>query len=240
MAVRKVEGTFRLNIDGHWEAEQLIALLRSLEDIYNLTSILESRRITPNEVRELVLGIDRRTVRRLAIRSGKASPLTVPQFKYASPGFADLLGVGKAIKHVKDFIMAITDRVLAEEQRELENDARLIANQKAVSDQRFLEKEREILLDQKKQIHHLTVAEKKLENLKLAEDIQAARLTNRERELTVFSASLSRMMNQKELGGEEQARLVHWIGSRMKPVAELAEEGKLLGVAEISTKPESQ
>jgi hypothetical protein len=44
---------------------------------------------------------------------------------------------------------------------------------------------------------------------------------------------MSKLMLQKELNGEQQAQIIHWIGTRAHPVAELVDQAKLRSIEEL-------
>lgn len=54
--------------------------------------------------------------------TGLVNELQVKRVSFASPGFVDLLGAGKVIGHISKFILGVTDRWIAREDRELARD----------------------------------------------------------------------------------------------------------------------
>jgi hypothetical protein len=233
MAPKLTDGSFRIKIDGYWTALELAHLMRSLEDIYNLSAILSSRNFGRHEFATRMFPIDRRVIRRLALDDVKIPALMVPQFKYASPGFADLLGAGESLKQLKEFILEVTDRFLGAEQRRLDNEARRLANEKAAAELQRYKEDTPAASSHKSHTRALSIQERQLKNELLAEEAHAARIVNITSETNMFSKSMSKVMKQKRLTGEQQAQIVHWIGTRAQPLAELADEGKLDGVEDV-------
>lgn len=230
------ETSFRLRIAEQLTAEELAALMRSMEDIYNLVSILGSRRPRDRDPIGEMFPINRRKMRRIALSVSGSSPLLVPRMSYSSPGFADILGIAKAIGHLKDFLIAVTDRALETRKRRLENEARHIANEKASSDLRFMERHRESSFEHEQRMQSLEVQAKQLENLQLSEKVRTATLNNVELEIGTFSKALSHMMRTKEIAPEDQARVIQWVGSRVSPISQMTEAGKLIGIEELPSK----
>lgn len=230
------ETSFRIQIADHLTAEELAALMRSMEDIYNLVTVLGSRRSRDQDPVGEMFPINRRKMRRIALNIKGISPLLVPRISYSSPGFADILGVAKAVGHLKDFLIAVTDRALGTRQRRLENEARWIANEKASSDLRFMERNREPVFEHEQKVRTLEIERKQLENLQLSEQVRANTLNNVELEIGAFSKALSHMMRVKEINPEDQASVVHWVGTRVHPISQLTENGKLTGIKEITSK----
>lgn len=227
----------RLFIDGHWTATELTLLLRGIDDIYNLAFILEAVRL-PAFAREALFPIDRRRIANVARALPGFMPLSVPRISYASPGLSDLAGVAKALKHVKDLLLGLVDRGIQTRQRRLENEAREIANQKALVEIVDDQRERDAKFLHHAQLRTQAVTRATLQNQLLREEVRAKTVANVEREVAVFSKSISTLMRRKELSGEEQAQIVRWIGSRMLPLGELADAGKFTSVDEISVEEE--
>lgn len=112
--------TLSISLDGTWSAAEFSSMLRSLEDIYNFLIVLNSSLLKSAEARYDFFPIDRRKVRRFATEMAAGHPLSLPRVQYASPGWADVLGAGEAIKQLKEFILGITDRVLSRRSRNLD------------------------------------------------------------------------------------------------------------------------
>jgi hypothetical protein len=238
MATKVNEGAFRIRINGYWTALDFATLMRSLEDIYNLTAILSSRNFYRYELAYRMFPIDRRTIRRLALEVVHNPPLMVPQFRYASPGFADLLGAGKALKQLKEFLFGVTDRILESKGRGLDNEAKRLANEKAEAELNRFKDDSAAVLRHENHSRALSIQERQLRNQLLAEEVHASRLRNIDMEISVFSSSLSKLMDQRELSADQQGQIIHWIGSRAHPIAELAENGKIEGVEDVEPNTE--
>ena len=146
------------------------APMRSMEDIYNLVAILGSSRTRDQDPIGEMFPINRRKMRRIALNI-KGIAITCPRISYSSPGFADILGVAKAVGQLKDFVIAVTDRALGTRRR-LENEARRIANENS-SDLRFMEQHRESVFDMEQKVRNLEIERKQLENLQLSEQVRA-------------------------------------------------------------------
>jgi hypothetical protein len=154
----------RLKLDGMWSAEELGRILVSLSDLYALRLFLELlREDTIEWMRYLPeFGRFRLSLRGPSKRRPFPAPflywpsppplsegdlsrisqivepemrMEIRRINYASPGIADLAGVGAVIGHVKDFVLKLIERKdqrrsreLSEERAELENDRLRLEN----------------------------------------------------------------------------------------------------------------
>jgi len=229
MPREQIKEGFRLVVDGSWTANDFSLMLRGLDDLYNITTILSNNLLKYSEIREEAFPLDRRKIRRIALRSGDAGPLAVQRISYASPGFADIGGIGKAVREVRLLVFGVIDRFLDHKKRKLENEHRELANQRLKIELDHLNDQVHSENRRKEQLHNLSVATKKSALIRSAEETRTLMLRNMEKELA-FSASFSKLMNKNELTSEEQSQLVQWVGTRMRPIEQLVEDEKLVRI----------
>jgi hypothetical protein len=225
-----------LDLDGDWTAEELSAMLRSLEDLYNLLIVLNSLLLRRHVVRESFFPIDRRNVRRMAFQFTDESALRVPRIQYSSPGLADLLGAGETIKQIKEFLFGITDRVLDRKKRALDIQQRELEIMKLKNELEFARSEQRLVLDNRKRAIDADQSSRELELAKKAEEVRALELSNLSKELA-FTSAVQKAFKANRLNHDEQSACVKWIGSRARPLLELIDKEKLKGV---KPEPEGQ
>lgn len=181
--------------------------------------VLNSSLLKAGEARYEFFPIDRRRVRRFATQIAQEPPLGLPRIQYASPGRADLLGAGEAIKQLKEFILGVTDRVLDRRNRNLDVEERELA----------IAKLREELQHQKDQ-QRIQLLQKELDVVQKAEEVRALELKNIAKEIA-FANSIEKAFRKNRLDSDQQANSVRWISSRSHPLLDLIDRGKLKGVS---------
>lgn len=201
---------FRLSLDGEWYAADLASLLRSLDDVYNLLVVLDSRILRDQRVRDEFFPINRRRVPRIMLRETEEVCLGLPRIRYASPGMADITGAGEAMKQLKEFILGIADRVISSKDRDLDRTERALKLERIASENRTDEQSRELELALQR------------------EQLREAELQNIAREVA-FTRTIEEALRENKLPAAQQAEVVHWIGSRAYPMLKLADRGKLKG-----------
>ena len=156
----------RLELDGRWTADEFGTVLINLADLYSLRLILEilneesktwSRHypkfwdelprirqrlpsdpyLFPFSYWPTLPSLDETFTSRASQFIGPRSRLMVRRVEYASPGLADLAGIGAIVGHLKDFVLKLIERhdtkrsrELADEKAEIENQAARIQNAK--------------------------------------------------------------------------------------------------------------
>jgi hypothetical protein len=135
----------RISIDGKWGLDEFLRLFEEVETLNGLAAFSEN--ISESDGSELrpwpsyALGKPIRVIsrwkdefeaeiytenylREMEIRqythsAGRIQHMVVLAIQFQSPGFVDLLGAGKVVDKISKFILGITDRYLAKEDRAL-------------------------------------------------------------------------------------------------------------------------
>lgn len=114
------EDEFRIRIDGAWSAKEMGELFASLDAIYKDISRFHSlqfyREVAKQSNDPLPVGNS----------DGRDLLLKVTQVSYSSPGWADFLGAGEVMGHLKDFVLGIIDRILERKDRALDRQLRSV------------------------------------------------------------------------------------------------------------------
>lgn len=109
----------RLHIDGDWDAADVAAFYRCLDELHNYLALcLEYENLSADRI--YAFGFKRGP-------TDARFRLLVKQIKYASPGFTDLAGLAAAMKEIRELIQFLithwserTDRKLSRQKNKLE------------------------------------------------------------------------------------------------------------------------
>jgi hypothetical protein len=131
--------TLRVKIDGEWLATDFERFFRLIDELYALAigvdidgqgtwfdALIQSRmrqRKNPDEGVDRWLGLYEKQYGRTPnpyLKQKRHLDLDVLRVEFGSPGFADFLGFGVAIGHMKDIIVKIIDLATTREQRALD------------------------------------------------------------------------------------------------------------------------
>jgi hypothetical protein len=216
-------------IAGAWSAEDFSQVMRSLNDIYNLSAVLAAGLLRDPEARGRFFGVDRRKVRRLARTRIEAPWLVVRRLHYASPGVADLAGIGTLVGHVKDFLLGILDRFQNRHIRKAELQEKIAHAERAKFETDFERENKLIVARRDEQIYGLELRCREANVLHAEEGNRALMLQNFERE-TEFAVKMVRLCRENELTPEQMVRVVQWIRSRESPLIELVELNQIVDV----------
>ncbi len=103
---------FRIKIDGSWTAREMGDLFSSCSTIYHQFAQYHSselnRKINQQQVQPQPTGNE----------DGRDTLLKVKQVSFASPGWADLLGAGELVGHLKEFLLGLIDRITERRDRD--------------------------------------------------------------------------------------------------------------------------
>lgn len=106
------EHSIRLRIDGSWSAKEMADLFQSCDTIYRQLAQLHSRTLF-NEVLQQT-----ENPQSTGNHDGRDKVLQVTSVSYSSPGWADFLGAGELVGHLKEFLLGLLDRVIEKRDRE--------------------------------------------------------------------------------------------------------------------------
>jgi hypothetical protein len=222
----------RIHIAGRWSADDFSQLLRTSNDIYNLSIILSADLLRSHALRDEMFPMDRRKVRKLAARVAPRPWLDVTKISYASPGSIDLLGLAAVVGHVKDFSLGLLDRYQSRDFRKLELKEKQRLAAKAVFDDELersnklaLVRHAENELTLKTELGRLKVQKRSLEN-------RALDLANMDAEGT-FAIKIVQMARENDLTRSQIEKIGTWLDSRAAPVRELAELNQILEVETV-------
>ena len=103
---------FRITIDGSWSAKDMADLFQSCDTLYRQLANLHSR--------ELFRAIQNQTdqPKPTGNSDGREKALKVISVSYCSPGWADFLGAGELVGHLKELLLGLFDRVIERKDRE--------------------------------------------------------------------------------------------------------------------------
>lgn len=152
----------RLEVDGHWSADDVGRCFTSLTDLYDIRLFLELLRDDQHDwerfseaiLRSSKVGlrwkyqlhawypspwtsgfrsraplpIDEHQVSQLAHLLEPDERLQVRRFRYSSPGFTDLAGIGTVVGHLKDFVVRLIERRDTQRQRALNDERTALEN----------------------------------------------------------------------------------------------------------------
>ncbi|MFC1475531.1 hypothetical protein ACFLQW_00840 [Candidatus Zixiibacteriota bacterium] len=105
--------------------DYLLDLTRRMEFAGDKCLLLPPREFT---LRNINLLLDPERWHQLAEMITPDEQLIIIQIRYGSPGFADLAGVGEAIKHIKDFLEFIVEKWTSVGKRKLEREEHKLRN----------------------------------------------------------------------------------------------------------------
>lgn len=142
----------RLEIEGHWSARDFGQVLSDVTDLYSLRLVLQLQSEdfldTWDEIVHFkrwvrrgggprgyypwlaTAPLDAEALLRIAKIAYPKETLQVRKIQYASPGVADLAGVGVIVGHIKDFIFRIIEHWSQRRKRQLddqEHEAKILA-----------------------------------------------------------------------------------------------------------------
>ncbi|MCP1850276.1 MULTISPECIES: hypothetical protein [unclassified Bradyrhizobium] len=137
MSTNPAYTTFRINIDNSWttlDFADLFAGLEFLHMVYSLQSTTAAEIDRINRLAALeVWWKDHKVLREFPAHSAsdlflaafldRKTPFQVRQVSFASPGFADIAGLGSIVKEVRLFISGIIDKWVASEDRKIARDS---------------------------------------------------------------------------------------------------------------------
>lgn len=138
-------GILRIEVDGFWTAADFSKLFDELEVLSEMAAYgdasqdeqqgrilldwgyhfpeMRTRYSRWDTEYDLELEAERHfretALRRFMNKDSAVPSLQVKEIRFASPGFVDLLGAGRIVGHISKFILGITDRYLAREDRVL-------------------------------------------------------------------------------------------------------------------------
>jgi len=150
---------FRLEIEGHWSAEELGNLLIAISDLYAIRLYLEilyedrfqwmryypdfwdPKAFPTSQLRRRPYGrpfpwwlnpppLGESQLSRISQLIEPEGRLEVRRVDYASPGIADLAGIGVVVGHVKDFVFKLLDRQDTKRSRELDDERAALENER--------------------------------------------------------------------------------------------------------------
>jgi hypothetical protein len=107
----------RITIDGDWKAADFAAFFKELDTIFRYISF-----------RYTIVAFDNssESPERLVQMRSRFGPLRVEKIQYGSPGFTDLVGLGAAIRELREFIQFLIIHFREKRSRELSNEQRQI------------------------------------------------------------------------------------------------------------------
>ncbi len=223
----------RFHIAGRWSADDFSHLLRTSNDIYNLSVVLSADLLRDPILRNEMFPMDRRTVRRLAATRVDRPWMDVAKISFASPGFIDLAGLDTVAGHIKDFALGLLDRYQDRPFRRLELQEKLRIADRARFEDESTRNEKLALFRHGEVMRALEITEQRLKLQRRVLKNKELHLRNLDRE-SDFALKMSKMSKENDLTVEQTEKLGTWIDSRIAPVRELAELKQLVDVQVLS------